>query len=547
MKVKKLIFFFLAIFLFSSHAAWADVIEDSGYIYFFRIDLDLISTTEDQGFLLMWETTQPMTTEVEYGETPSMGVIQQGEQSITITHSVKVQNLRPKTSYWYRPRGKDSSGTLRTAPTISFITNPDLLPPTISEIKAVPKSTSALISWLTSEQTACTIFYGETLSYGKSLSSGLNRSHSLSVSNLITSTTYHYSISCQDQGGNKSSSSDKIFTTTTPPVTITSKTHPNQDDWYRSGDVVLSWEKPKDAITFNYTLTKSAEKKDFQWKEELVTEKSFENLADGVWDFYLRVKNIGGYSDTTSYKIKIDHTPPEEFVSIASSSAGPYGPLPIFFSTKDTLSGLEKYEGNIDGGDPKVVTSPYEIDFWEVKSGEHKVKIKAIDKAGNFRESEIEIEVPLPPAPQIIIENFKEGILNYDQPMVFGGTAPPNSKVKIEVLKTNFLRKQKMFEAKTDKNGKWRLEFLKSLKPGQYQIAATTIAGVNESLPSKTIEFKVVGPWWVGKEIYLAISTAIILIILFLYRFYPKYKDKFPWVKKEEGEKLNKKTENFQE
>jgi hypothetical protein len=79
----------------------------------------------------------------------------------------------------------------------------------------------ATITWSTDGYSDSTVFYGTSLPYTQSAAvDGLVMSHSVSLSGLLPSTTYHYSVSSKDSFGNVNSSSDAMFTTLaggTPP------------------------------------------------------------------------------------------------------------------------------------------------------------------------------------------------------------------------------------------------------------------------------------------------------------------------------------------
>lgn len=82
-------------------------------------------------------------------------------------------------------------------------------------------STQATITWATQEASSTQVEYGTTTSYGSS--STLNNtpvtSHSVTLSNLSSSSTYHFRVKSSDAAGNLATSSDQTFTTTAPPDT----------------------------------------------------------------------------------------------------------------------------------------------------------------------------------------------------------------------------------------------------------------------------------------------------------------------------------------
>lgn len=90
----------------------------------------------------------------------------------------------------------------------------DVSAPAISQITVSVGKTEATISWKTDESSISWILYGTTTAYGleKKTTTYLT-SHSLTLTNLSASTTYHYQVKSKDSVGNIGSSTDQTFTT----------------------------------------------------------------------------------------------------------------------------------------------------------------------------------------------------------------------------------------------------------------------------------------------------------------------------------------------
>src|SRR5258708_871587 len=89
--------------------------------------------------------------------------------------------------------------------------------PVISNILVTPSASGAVIKWTTNENSTSNIDYGFTKSYGSSsgesdVSSKVSN-HSVTLSNLINCTTYHFRIRSKDLAQNEGVSSDTTFTT----------------------------------------------------------------------------------------------------------------------------------------------------------------------------------------------------------------------------------------------------------------------------------------------------------------------------------------------
>ena len=111
---------------------------------------------------------------------------------------------------------------------------PDTAAPVISNIAISGiTSNSATITWQTDEPANADVDYGPDSTYGSSASQNtFDTSHSLTLSGLTDSTTYHFRVRSQDAAGNESASGD--FTFITLPA---SGSGPLFADDFNSGDI----------------------------------------------------------------------------------------------------------------------------------------------------------------------------------------------------------------------------------------------------------------------------------------------------------------------
>ena len=92
--------------------------------------------------------------------------------------------------------------------------------PTISDVATSSiTSWTATITWTTDENSTSTVSYGLTTSYGSASSSDIfassSPSHSITLHNLLPSTTYHFRVESTDIYGNRATSTDYTFHTGT--------------------------------------------------------------------------------------------------------------------------------------------------------------------------------------------------------------------------------------------------------------------------------------------------------------------------------------------
>lgn len=95
----------------------------------------------------------------------------------------------------------------------------DTVPPSISDINVKTNRTTAEISWKTNEPSISWIVYGTTTNYGKEIkTTTYTTSHSITLTELIPGTTYHFQIKSKDSTGNIGTSEDRTFTTLKPRI-----------------------------------------------------------------------------------------------------------------------------------------------------------------------------------------------------------------------------------------------------------------------------------------------------------------------------------------
>lgn len=169
---------------------------------------------------------------------------------------------------------------------------------------------------------------------------------------------------------------------------IISSTHPEQDAWYTSTSATFSWTITDDISSIQTLLGQSANSTPTVVYDSSVTQRTVNNLSDGVLYFHLRYMNSVGWGPTAHYKIQIDSTPPEKF-SVSARNDGVYNFVTL--NAVDKGSGIDFYSLKIDGGsDIKVkkdslVNNEFRLPV-QSQDG-HTLVVMAFDKAGNYTES----------------------------------------------------------------------------------------------------------------------------------------------------------------
>lgn len=174
---------------------------------------------------ISWMTNEPTTMQVSYGTTSAYTASSTLNSTLMTSHTVTLLGLSPNTTYHFQARSADAAGNMATSTDQTFMTttstSADTTAPTISSIMATPSTTGATVSWMTNEPSTTQVRYGLTSAYAASstLNSTLTTNHSVALSGLASSTTYHFQVLSADATGNMATSSDQMFMTTSTATT----------------------------------------------------------------------------------------------------------------------------------------------------------------------------------------------------------------------------------------------------------------------------------------------------------------------------------------
>ncbi|MDF1498004.1 MAG: fibronectin type III domain-containing protein, partial [Patescibacteria group bacterium] len=184
---------------------------------------------------ITWITNENANSIIDFGTVSSALTSSQGnsKESVT-THSVSLASLTASTTYYFQVRSVDSAGNESTDNNgYTFDTTSgevvecprcgggssvvlDTTAPTITNIVVSDiTTTSATVSWNTSEYADSFVEYGETNGYGSidgSHSESI-QTHSIVILGLDSDKTYNYRVSSKDSSGNLAQSDNLTFKT----------------------------------------------------------------------------------------------------------------------------------------------------------------------------------------------------------------------------------------------------------------------------------------------------------------------------------------------
>jgi len=175
---------------------------------------------------------------------------------------------------------------------------------------------------------------------------------------------------------------------------ISSPSHSDQLVWYKDPNPIFVWSKSPFSGSFSYLIDQDPSGVPDTISESKSSTATFQNLESGIWYFHLREEAGGVWGGVSHYAVKIDKDLPASFDVNVSPGLRTTNKNPVFrFFTTDSLSGLDHYEikiiplshGDITEGLFFETTSPYQAS--NLKSGRNQIIVRALDKAGNTRDS----------------------------------------------------------------------------------------------------------------------------------------------------------------
>ncbi len=319
-------------------------------------------------------------------------------------------------------------------------------------------------------------------------------------------------------------------------ATISSTTHPDQNAWYKTQDVAVSWTKPSGATTFSYSLTHSADQPT-QSGSGVATSATFSGLAEGVWTLTLTTTFNDGKTATSSFTVRIDTTAPAAF-STTVEQQGTGDPRPTLkFSTTDQPSGIQQYEILIDGKSIGA-TPDSQFQLPIQLPGTHTFIVRAYDRAGNTTDS----------TGTFTVEGFAGPVLtswpnfiSVLEPLFFKGKGRYDSKIILYIdgqpVGDFFVKENLSDDAKrstdlstVDDNSQveWSYTYRGAVTPGQHIVYAHQ-QRPDGALSNRSNEVSVTVLWTVVRIFGVTIPTFLlgiiglgiltILLIFLWYRF----------------------------
>lgn len=184
----------------------------------------------------------------------------------------------------------------------------------------------------------------------------------------------------------------------TPTPRISSNTNPDQEKWYASNTVKLSWSIPRGVSGLRLLLSSSANDTPTITYIPPLSSKEINNVDDGVYYFSARFKDDNGWGDIARYALRVDTKPPKQFtIGLPDGETTAKNQPSLKLATMDALSGLDYWLVKIND-EPAITVRAEEItnDLYVLpmqSPGTKNIIVEAYDKAGNKTSASAKIEI----------------------------------------------------------------------------------------------------------------------------------------------------------
>lgn len=182
---------------------------------------------------------------------------------------------------------------------------------------------------------------------------------------------------------------------------VVSTTHPDQNAWYASRDVSLSWDVPSDTVAVRTLYDNAAHSVPSKVYVPPIREKSFTADEDGTHYFHVQFKKEDGWGEVAHYKLQIDTRAPSGLsVSFPDGSTAATPQPTILVTANDETSGVKDILISVDG-EATTTHSLNASNFYTLpkrQSGKHVATVTVRDHAGNASRLSVEYSVlPIDP------------------------------------------------------------------------------------------------------------------------------------------------------
>jgi hypothetical protein len=300
-------------------------------------------------------------------------------------------------------------------------------------------------------------------------------------------------------------------------VEISSLTHPDEDTWYSSNEVIFSWVLPEDAVEIKTDLNQQNFTIPSELSEVATNSKVYKDVVDGVWFFHLQIKNEKGWGSVSTKKVQIDTNSPERFWIKKSDRQDLTDPRIKFkVEAEDSVSGVENFHVLVGNIYEEIFSGSLEkIEVGPLSPGSHTLLIRAQDRAGNIRTESFLVQVDPIKAP---VFTEVPSVIHSGSIMALKGESLPDSEILVSLEMKG--EEPEVYSVRSDKEGIFVFVAPKKPLDGIYKVSAKVIDERGaESLYNEGVAVAVQPPGFIRVGGLMINSLSVLIPLLALVAF----------------------------
>lgn len=311
-------------------------------------------------------------------------------------------------------------------------------------------------------------------------------------------------------------------------VQITSPTHPDEDVWYNSNEVLFRWVLPSGVREVKTVIGRSETTLPKVSFVPPISERLVSDLGEGTYYFGMQYTTTSGASALSRFKVNIDTAAPNQF-TIEDTGVSVSGNPQISVRAMDETSGIEFYRVRVGDQDSLDIYQQELVDFElaSFESGEQEVSVEAFDRAGNSTlvQTSLMFEISEPLVVRPVIESIPE-TAEWRSYFLVQGSATPGSDVRIVVNRQ--LEDVFIFESRVEADGRFSFVVPTRFMTGFHAVFVEyvddsidplykkSLSALIDITPSKIVQIALtVVEYFVSGLIILVVLMAFIKIVLY--------------------------------
>lgn len=309
---------------------------------------------------------------------------------------------------------------------------------------------------------------------------------------------------------------------------VSSPTHPIEDAWYNSNEVLFRWDVPSSVTEIKTVIGRNESSAPRVSFNPPISERRVTDLGEGTYYFGVQYVTASDVSPVSRFRVNIDTVAPDTF-TIDNAGLSEVGNPKISVRANDETSGIDFYRVRIGNQEPLDIYQQELVDFELVsyESGEQEVSVEVFDRAGNSTlvQTSLIFEISEPLVVRPVIESIPETV-EWRSYFLVQGLATPNQDVRVVVSRQ--LENVFVFESQVEADGSFSFVVPTRFMTGFHAVFVEyvdetvdplyrkSLSALIDVTPSKIVQTALtVVEYFVSGLIILVVLMAFIKILLY--------------------------------